>query len=194
MEIGVTKAVQDKIKAKATEIEKDTSPVFCWDTHLVKLRGRNVLLIVNASNRYTIAMTDIEPRNWNYYTLYVGRVIRGVMQNLGYSQEQIDEYFKMSGEVILTKTHGRKSVGGINRMVTCMEYYDKKLEKDAKYQWELCEYLNRDICQPEGFNAFGYPFELFHLDMERIGILPKRKPAKIIDFQEYMENKKNTID
>lgn len=50
MEIGVTKAVQDKIKAKATEIEKDTSPVFCWDTHLVKLRGRNVLLIVNTSD------------------------------------------------------------------------------------------------------------------------------------------------
>lgn len=194
MEIGVTKAVQDKIKAKATEIEKDTSPVFCWDTHLVKLKGRNVLLIVNISNRYTIAMTDIEPRNWNYYTLYVGRVIRGVMQNMGYSEEQIDEYFKMSGEMIVTKTHGRKSVGGINRMVTCMEYYDKKLEKDVKYQWELCEYLNRDICQPEGFDAFGYPFELFHLDMERIGILPKRKPAKIIDFQVYMENKHSTTD
>lgn len=139
-------------------------------------------------------MTDIEPRNWNYYILYVSRVIRGVMQNLGYFQEQIDEYFKMSGEVIVTKTHGRKSVGGINRMVTCMEYYDKKLEKDAKYQCELCEYLNRDMCQPEGFNAFGYPFELFHLDMERIGILPKRRPAKIIDFQAYMENKHNTID
>ncbi len=182
MEIGVTKAVQDKIKTKSVESAKDTQRVFCWDTHLVKLKGRNVLLTVNTSNRYTVVMTDIEPRNWNYYTLYVSRVIRGVMQNMGYSQEQIDEYFKMSGEMIVTKTHGRKSVGGINRMVTCMEYYDKKLEKDVKYQWELCEYLNRDICQPEGFEAFGYPFELFHLDMERIGILPKRKPAKVIDF------------
>ncbi len=194
MEIGVTKAVEDKIKIKSVEITKNTPLVFCWDTHLVKLKGRNVLLIVNSSNRYTIAMTDIEPRNWNYYTLYVGRVIGGVMQNMGYSQQQIDIYFKMSGEMIVTKTHGRKSVGGINRMVTCMEYYDKKLEKDAKYQWELCEYLNRDICQPEGFNAFGYPVELFYLDMKKIGILSKRKPAKIIDFQAYMENKHGTSD
>ena len=194
MEIGVTKAVEDKIKIKSVEITKNTPLVFCWDTHLVKLKGRNVLLIVNSSNRYTIAMTDIEPRNWNYYTLYVGRVIGGVMQNMGYSQQQIDIYFKMSGEMIVTKTHGRKSVGGINRMVTCMEYYDKKLEKDAKYQWELCEYLDRDICQPEGFNAFGYPVELFYLDMKKIGILSKRKPAKIIDFQAYMENKHGTSD
>lgn len=82
MEIGVTKAVQDKIKTKAVEITRDTPLVFCWDTHLVKLKGRNVLLIVNASNRYTIAMTDIELRNWNYYTLYIGRVIGGVMQSI----------------------------------------------------------------------------------------------------------------
>ena len=64
-----------------------------------------------------------------------------------------------------------------------------KLQEGAKYQWELCEYLNRDICQPEGFDVYGYPFELFHLDMERIGIVPKRAPAKIIDFQARMENK-----
>lgn len=56
MEIGVTKAVQDKIKTKLVESAKDTQLVFCRDTHFV------------------------------------------------------------------TKTHGRKSVGGINRMVICMKY------------------------------------------------------------------------
>lgn len=47
------------------------------------------MFIVNASNRYTIAMTDIEPRNWNYYTMYIRSVIYGVMQEMGYSEEQI---------------------------------------------------------------------------------------------------------
>lgn len=53
--------------------------------------------------------------------------------------------------------------------------------------------LQRDICQPEGFDAYGHPFELFQLDMERIGIVPKRAPAKIIDFRAHIENK-HTID
>lgn len=44
-----------------------------------------------------------------------------------------------------------------------------------------------------GFDAYGHPFELFHLDMERIGIVPKRAPAKIIDFRAHIENK-HTID
>lgn len=71
MEIGATKAVQERIQSTSLEMARDISLVFCWDTHLVKLKGRNILLIVNASNRYTIAMTDIESRNWNYYKLNI---------------------------------------------------------------------------------------------------------------------------
>ena len=189
MEIGVTKVVKERLKTTKISEINDTPLVFCWDTHLVKMKGRNVLFIVNASNRYTIAMTDIEASNWKYYTLYISRVIHGVMQEMGYSEEQIAQYFKMSGDMIVTKTHGKKSVGGINRMVMDAQYFDKKLEKDTKYQWELSEYLNRDICQPEGFDEYGYPSELFKLDMERIGIVPKRNPAKVIDFSQYIENK-----
>ena len=106
---------------------------------------------------------------------------------MGYSEEQIGQYFKMSGDTTVTKTHGRKSVGGINRIVMIAQDFDKKLEKEAKYQWELSEYLNSDICQPEGFDAYGYPSELFKLDMERLGIIPKRKPAKRIDFTRYID-------
>ena len=189
MEIGVTKVVKERIKTTKISEINDTPLVFCWDTHLVKMKGRNVLFIVHASNRYTIAMTDIEASNWKYYRLYISRVIHGVMHQMGYSESQIDQYFKMSGDISVTRTHGKKSVGGINRMVTDAQYFDKKLEKDTKYQWELSEYLNRDICQPEGFDAYGYPSELFKLDMERIGIVPKRNPAKVIDFSQYIENK-----
>ena len=67
MEIGAIKAVQDRLKTTNIEESKGASLVFCWDTHLTKIQGRNVLFIVNASNRYTIAMTDIEQGNWNLY-------------------------------------------------------------------------------------------------------------------------------
>ena len=87
MEIGATKAVQDRLKTTKIEESEGVSLVFCWDTHLTKIKGRNVLFIVNASNRYTIAMIDIEPRNWNYYTMYISRVIYGVMQEMVYSEE-----------------------------------------------------------------------------------------------------------
>ena len=58
--------------------------------------------------------------------------MHGVMQEMGYSEEQIGLYFKMSGDTTITKTQGKKSVGGINRMVMDAQYYDKKLEKACK--------------------------------------------------------------
>lgn len=51
---------------------------------------------------------------------------------MGCSESQIDQYFQMSGDMSVTKTQGKKSVGGINRMVMDAQYFDKKLEKACK--------------------------------------------------------------
>lgn len=56
-----------------------------------------------------------------------------------------------------------------------------------KYQWELSESLNHNWCKAEGFDAYGYPQEFFKLDMERIGIVGKRKKAKVIRMEEYRQ-------
>lgn len=192
MEIGATKAVQKRLKTTKISETNGASLVFCWDTHLTKIKGRNVLFIVNSSSRYTIAMTDIKPRNWNDYTMYISHVIHDVMQKIGYSEEQINKYFELSGDMIVTKTHGKKSVSGITRMVIAAQYFNKELEKEAKYQWELSEHLNQEVCRLEGFDGCGYPSEFFELDMERLGIVNKRKSAKIIDFNQYKENNHDT--
>lgn len=65
MEIGVTQTIQKRLKNQDIHqpYEQTTELAFCWDTHLVKLGRRNVLLIANVSNRFMIAMMDIEPRN-----------------------------------------------------------------------------------------------------------------------------------
>ncbi len=53
MEIGAIKAIQERLTTKIDEI-KGGSHVFCWDTHLTKIKGRNVLFIGNSSNSYTM--------------------------------------------------------------------------------------------------------------------------------------------
>ena len=40
MEIGATKAVQDRLKTTKIEESKGASLVFCWDTHLTKKRKK----------------------------------------------------------------------------------------------------------------------------------------------------------
>ncbi len=185
MQIGLSGIVQKRVKEAELAPVEEEDLAFCWDTHLIKYKNRNVLLVVNVSSRYAIAMTDIESRDWNYYVVYIHNVICLAMRAEGYSESQINKYMQMAGDAKLTKTHGKKAVGGVNRVATCIDFYDDALEKEVKYQRELSEYINRDICTPPGFEEFGYPTELFQLDMERLGVAEKRKSAKIIDFRKY---------
>ena len=97
MQIGLSAVVQKRVKDKELQPLENEDLAFCWDTHLIKHRNRNVLLVVNVSSRYTITMTDIEPRNWNYYGVYIGNVIHMAMKSEGYSDNQISKYFQMAG-------------------------------------------------------------------------------------------------
>lgn len=189
MKIGVTQSVEERIKATPLEMVEKALLVFCWETHLLKVKHSNVLLIMNASSNYTIAMTDIEPRNWNYYTLYIKNVIRGIMQSMGYSEEQIQKYFELSGKSVVAKLCESGITASMDDIVSCVAHFDKKLESGVKYQWELSEFLNRNWCKAEGFDAYGYPQEFFKLDMERLGIVGKRKKAKVIRMEGYRREK-----
>lgn len=189
MQVGLTEIVKKKVNNLDLSSTADEDLAFCWDTHLIKAGNRNVLLVVNASSRYGIAMTDIEPRNWNYFSLYINRVIYFAMATEGYSEEQISKYFQLAGNFILTKTHGKKAIGGINRISVYVDYFGKPLDKDTKYQRELSEYINHDICCPPGFEEYGLPDELFYRDMQRLGIVGKKRPTKVIDFMKYIKDK-----
>ncbi len=193
MQIGLTKAVNEKVKEKNMNAPDAIDLAFCWDTHLIKVGRKNVLLIVNVSSRYAIAMTDIEQRNWRYYPLYITQAIRIAMEHQGYLKEQIEQYFALAGEVVLTKTHGRKSVGDMNRIALDAQYVNVELEPNTKYQEKMCDFFNQTICTPSGFEEYGYPKEMFHEDMQRLGICKGnargQKKAQIIDFAEYSKNK-----
>ena len=54
MKIGVTQSVEERIKATPLELVEKAPLVFCWETHLLKVKHRNVLLIMNASSNYTV--------------------------------------------------------------------------------------------------------------------------------------------
>ena len=66
---------------------------------------------------------------------------------------------------------------------------EKRIKDDKRYPEVIME-----MSKSEGFDAYGHPSELFKLGMERLGIVTKRKPAKVIDFAQYIENNRGTND
>ena len=72
-----------------------------------------------------IAMMDIEPRNWKYYTLYIEEVISNAMKQIGYQEKEINKYFELAGNSQITKSQwSKKQLGAINYITQIMNCYE----------------------------------------------------------------------
>ena len=163
MEIGLTAKVQKKVAGAKLHAPVEENTFYCWDVNLFKYGTRQALLIVNVKTRLAAVLINLKPRDFKDIEGTVREGIVCVMKQNGYDEAQIRRYFENAGSPELTKTHGRSVMGVINRFMLltdccCLDIIDK----EARYQSELCAFLNRDIFQaPELEERCTYPYEYF---------------------------------
>lgn len=186
MQLGITALLQKYLKLPVQPYGEPIDLFFCWEVQIVKYQGKNTLVAVNANNRYGVVMTGIKSSEWKQLSKLMIEAIESGMLQDGYTKEQIDAYFLLAGKWKITKTHGRKPVGGLNRAIDYLHYIPEEMTKQQKYQPLHCRQINKDICVPIGFKDYGYPVEFFRNDMERVGIIKKiqgEKGSNIIEFR-----------
>ena len=64
MELGLTFPLQRFLKVKTPEYGTESDRRFCWDLHVIDLRGRKCLLAVHCHSRYTFVRYDVAPLQW----------------------------------------------------------------------------------------------------------------------------------
>ena len=64
MELGLTFPLQRFLKGKAPAYGTEPDRRFCWDLHVIDLRGRKCLLAVHCHSRYTFVRYDVAPVAW----------------------------------------------------------------------------------------------------------------------------------
>ena len=171
MQLGITIPLQKYLKMKAPFYGEPIDLFFCWELHVIKYQGKNTLVVVNANNRFIVLLVGMKAVDWKELSTRVEEAIELGMLGEGYTKEQIDSYFNLAGDSVITKTHGRKPVAGLNKAIDYLNYIADPIDSDCLYQQIHCKIINRDICSPMGFEEYGYPVEFFRKDMERIGII-----------------------
>lgn len=115
MELGLTFPLQRFLHQKPPPYGAETDRRFCWDLHVIDLRGRPCLLAVHCHSRYTFVRFDVPPLLWADLP---GLFHTGLAESLaaaGFSSDQIHAYLHASGAASLTRTHGRREVAFLNR-------------------------------------------------------------------------------
>ena len=115
MELGATLPLQRFLNMRLPPHGPAPGRLFCWDLHVISLRGRKSLLAVHCHSRYVVVRYDVLPVRWRELPDLFREGLTDSLTAAGFSREQIGRYLLRAGEPVLTCTHGRREVAFLNR-------------------------------------------------------------------------------
>ena len=159
MELGLTFPLQRFLRRKPPDYGSETDRRFCWDLHVISLRGRWCLLAVHSHSRYTFVRYDVAPLQWADLP---GLFRMGLTESLtaaGFGAEQISGYLQLAGLASITRTHGRREVAFLNRAWEDVLALDLCLDTERPDQPLLDRAVNTRPCRCAGSDGMGRGLE-----------------------------------
>jgi hypothetical protein len=159
MELGLTFPLQRFLKVKTPAYGIQPNRRFCWDLHVIDLRGRKCLLAVHCHSRYTFVQYDVAPVQWADIP---GLFRAGMTESLaaaGFARSQVEDYLRQAGSTEITRTHGRREVAFLNRAWEDVLALDLCLDTSCQAQPLLDHAVNTRPSRCVGFEGLGTGLE-----------------------------------
>lgn len=154
MELGLTIPLQRHLKIKALPYGQEPDRRFCWDLHVISLRGSSSLLAVHCFTRYTFVLYDLDRLAWERLPDTFPDGLRHSLSAAGLSAEETG-FLCGSEPLLLTKTHGRREVAFLNRAWEDVMAADLALDKSRRDQPLLNQLVNANPSRCIGFEGLG---------------------------------------
>ena len=168
MELGLTFPLQRFLKRRPPPYGIEPDRRFCWDFHVIALRGKRCLLAVHCHSRYAFVRYDVTPLQWADLS---GLFQTGLLDSLttaGFSQELVADYLRRAGVMDVTRTHGRREVAFLNRAWEDVLALDLCLDTHQQAQPLLDHAVNTRPSRCAGSDGLG-------TGLERMAELLKRR-------------------
>ena len=159
MELGLTFPLQRFLKVKTPAYGTEPDRRFCWDLHVIDLKGRKSLLAVHCHSRYTFVRYDVTPLQWADIPGLFREGLRESLDAAGFAPEQVEAYLRQAGELKITRTHGRREVAFLNRAWEDVLALDLCLDTSSQAQPLLDHAVNTRTGRCVGFDGLGTGLE-----------------------------------
>lgn len=155
MELGLTIPLQRFLKRKPPAYGTQPDKRFCWDLHVIDLRGCKSLLAVHCHSRYTFVRYDVPPLQWADIPALFQTGLTESLTAAEFSTAQIGRYLRQAGDTVLTRTHGRREVAFLNRAWEDVLTLDLCLDTASQAQPLLDHAVNTRPSRCAGFEGLG---------------------------------------
>lgn len=153
MELGLTFPLQRFLQQKPPLYGIEPDRRYCWDLHVITLRGCKSLLAVHCYTRYTFVRFAVPPMEWSNLA---GLFRRGLVESLsaaGFTGQEIEGYLCRGGGPTMTRTHGRREVAFLNRAWEDVLALDLCLDESGQVQPLLDHTVNARPSRCVGFEG-----------------------------------------
>ena len=159
MELGLTFPLQRFLGIKTPAWGTEPDRRFCWDLHVIDLRGHKCLLAVHCHSRYTFVRCDVTPFQWADIPGLFREGLTDSLTAAGLSPARVEGYLEKAGPACLTRTHGRREVAFLNRAWEDVLALDLCLDTERQAQPLLDRAVNTCSSRCAGFEGLGTGLE-----------------------------------
>lgn len=169
MELGLTFPLQRFLKLKTPDYGTEPDRRFCWDLHVITLRGYKCLLAVHCHSRYTFVRYDVSPMQWMDLPDLFREGLTDSLTAAGFSQHQVENYLHRADDITITRTHGRREVAFLNRAWEDVLALDLCLDTSSQAQPLLDHAVNTRPSRCVGFEGLGLGLERIAKELNEPG-------------------------
>lgn len=166
MELGLTFPLQRFLNMRTPACGTQLDRRFCWDLHVISLRGHRCLLAVHCHSRYTFVCCDDAPLQWADIPALFREGLTGSLAAAGFTLPQIQAYLHWAGPAAVTRTHGRREVAFLNRAWDDVLALDLCLDPSCRTQPLLDHAVNTRPSRCVGFEGLGTGLERISVTLE----------------------------
>ena len=152
IELGLTILLQRYLRVKALPYGQEPDRRFCWDLHVITLRGRSSLLAVHCHSRYTFVLYDLNRLEWERLPDISREGLEHSLSAIGFPNGSAN---LLCGSVhpLFTKTHGRREVAFLNRAWDDVMATELALDENSQDQHLLDQIVNTKPSRCVGFDG-----------------------------------------
>ena len=153
IELGLTIPLQRRLHVKALPYGQEPDRRFCWDLHIIPLRGRPSLLAVHCHSRYTFVLYDLSPLDWGRLPDVFREGLEHSLSAARFPSEAAKPL--CNRQTRFTKTHGRRETAFLNRAWDDVMAAELALDESAQHQPLLDQIVNAKPSRCVSFDGLG---------------------------------------
>lgn len=158
VELGLTIPLQRHLGIKPLPYGEEPDRPFCWDLHVILLRGWSSLLAVHCHSRYAFILYGLSCLDWERLPDVFREGLERSLSAAGFPAEAA-ELLCGNHQPLFTRTHGRREVAFLNRAWDDVMAAELALDENTQSQPLLDRIVNAKPSRCAGFDGLGMAVE-----------------------------------